>query len=195
MAHGERHAVLVHQLEELLVEIGEDVEDVERHPAAGEHDPDADEQHVGLALALCLAQISTLLEHGGDDDRGPLVDHAVLELVADARVRHRHDGDGHEVLEDHRRDGVGALLVVQARVLDAHPVQDDARVRLDAVRHVEDEQRTGHEQRDDPNGHQGHHRAVVLHVALRRVHDHLAPRTIIVSRLSCIDIGYHQVNV
>ena len=50
-ANGKDESATVERQDPLVVEVGDDVEDVQRQPAGGEHDGDGDQQTVGLALA------------------------------------------------------------------------------------------------------------------------------------------------
>ena len=102
-----------------------------------------------------------------------------------------HDDDRKEVLEDDGGERVGAPLRLELRVLHAHLVQHDRLDRLEGVEHAEDGQRTGEQQRHEPDAQQRDERAEAFHRVLCRVDDHLitAIRTAFIVRMQIfIDI-------
>jgi len=77
--------------------------------------------------------------------------HPRAELVADLRVRDRHDGDRRQVLDERRADRVGCLDDVEVGVFDADLVQAQSGDRFHGTRDAEDEQRRGHQDRQQPD--------------------------------------------
>ena len=112
------------------MELGEQVEDVERQPAEGKHQGDGGQQEVCLPLAataaflLAVPRLVRRLACGAPFGLllllavlRVLIDHAVAQLVADAEVSHGEDDEGQDVLDDHLGHGVGPLLHLQVFVL------------------------------------------------------------------------------
>ena len=109
------------------MELGEEVEDVERHPAEGEDQGDGSQQQVRLPLpatAPLLLAVPGLVGRlsGGGAALSLLlllllVDHAVAELVADAEVGHGEDDERKDVLYYHLSHRVRPLLHLHFLVL------------------------------------------------------------------------------